>query len=117
MKIKNKFLIPVIAILVAMLMVGGGVSGTAADTSASDETSTTHPLTYIPPEIATTANMDEAIDQLVSDVMSNIVSDPDQVGDDIRETSGFLDKILTVFTNFIDMLINFFKTIGDKLGA
>ena len=38
MKIKNKFLIPLIAILVAMLMVGGGVSGAAADTSASDET-------------------------------------------------------------------------------
>lgn len=117
MKIKNKFLIPIIAVLVAMIMVGGGVSGTAADTSSSDETSTTHPLTYIPPSIATTGNIEDEIDGIVSDVMSGLVSDPDQVGDDIRESSSFIDKILTVFTNFIDMIINFAKKIGDYLGS
>lgn len=116
MKVKNKFLIPLIAIFVAMLMVGGGVSGVAADTSASDETSTTHPLTYIPPEIATTESPDEAIDELVSNIMSTLVSDPDQVGEDIRESNGIIDAILTAFTNFIDVIINFFKQIGDKLG-
>ena len=116
MKIKNKFLIPVIAILIAMLMVGGGVSGTAADTSASEDTSTTHPLTYIPPSIPTTAGIEEEIDGIVSNVIGGLVSNPDQVGSDIREQSGFMDKLLTAMTNFIDAIINFAKKIGDFLG-
>lgn len=119
MKIRNKFIIPLIAIIVAMLMVGGSVSGTAADTSASEssvsDTSTTHPLTYIPPTPAPTSSLDEEIDALVSNIMTGIVSDPDQVGDDIRETSSIMDKFLTAITNFIDMIINFVKQIGDKL--
>lgn len=116
MKIKNKFIIPLIAILVAMIMVGG-VPGTAADTTASDETSTTHPLTYIPPSIATTSNIEDEIDGIVSEVIGGLVSNPDQVGDDIREASSFMDKIITGMTNFIDIIINFFKALGDKLGG
>lgn len=117
MKIKSKFLIPVIAILIAMLMVGGSVSGVAADTSASaDEmTSTTHPLTYIPPPIATTESLDDTIDGIVSDVMSTLFEDPGQIGDDIREGNGIIDQILSVFTNFIDSIINALKLIGDKI--
>ena len=115
MKIKNKFIIPLIAILVAMLMVGG-VSGTAADTSAPEDTSTTHPLTYIPPSYATTGGIEDEIEGIVSNVMTGLVSDPDQVGDDIRETSGIMDKILTAMTNFIDMIINLAKKLGDFFG-
>jgi hypothetical protein len=97
-------------------MVGGGVSGVAADTSASEEqTSTTHPLTYIPPPMATTESLDDTIDELVSGIVSTLISDPDQVGDDIREGNSIIDQILTVFTNFIDTIINALKLIGDKI--
>ena len=117
MKIKNKFIIPLIAILVAMLMVGGSVSGVAADTSASvDEmTSTTHPLTYVPPPIATTESLDDTIDEVVSGVMSTLFDDPGQIGDDIREGNGIVDQMLRLFTNFIDTFINALKFIGDKI--
>ena len=46
MKIKNKFIIPVIAVLVALIMVGSPATIVAADTEASDsstETTTTIP--------------------------------------------------------------------------
>ncbi len=120
MKIRNKFIIPLIALIVAMLMVGSSVSGTAVDTSASAETSdtsTTHPLTYVPTTLPPTSSIDEEINAMVSGIMSEYVSNPDEIGEDIRETSSIMDKILTAFTNFIDMIISWVKSIGDKLGT
>lgn len=117
MKIRNKFIIPVIALLIAMLMVGGSVSGTAVDTSAPEETSTTHPLTYIPPTNAPTSSLDEEINALVSNIISSNVDDPNQVGSDIRESSGFFSKIITGITNFIDMIMSLITSIADKLSG
>lgn len=117
MKIRNKFIIPVIALLIAMLMVGGSVSGTAADTSAPEETSTTHPMTYIPPTAAPTSSLDEEINAMVSNLISSNVENPDQIGSDIRESSSFFGKIITAITNFIDLIMSWVSSIGDKLGG
>ena len=117
MKIRNKFLIPVIALLIAMLMVGGSVSGTAVDTSAPEETSTTHPLTYIPPTFAPTSSLDEEINAIVSNLVSSNISDPNGIGSDIRESSGFFAKIVTGITNFIDMIMALVTSIADKLSG
>ena len=117
MKIRNKFIIPILAVIIAMLMVGGSVSGTAVDTSAPEETSTTHPLTYIPPTAPPTSSLDEEINAVVSGLMSEYVSDPNGVGSDIRESSGIFAKIIKAITGFIDTIMNLISSIGDKLGG
>ena len=119
MKIRNKFIIPVLALIIAMLMVGGSVSGTAVDTTpaAAEDTSTTHPLTYIPPTAPPTSSLDEEINAMVSNFISSNVTNPDQIGTDIRESSGILGKFITAITNFIDMIMAWISSIGDKLAG
>ena len=113
MKIRNKFIIPVIAILLAILMTGMGVTGTAADTSASESTSesTTHPLTYVPPSVPTTASLEEEIDKFVSENLGGL----NDYEDDIRDTGNIFDQILSFFSGFLGKLIEFAQKIGDML--
>ena len=59
MKIKGFFVIPLVAILVAMFTLGV-VPGAASDTTAETELSDT--LTFVPPTIPPTSSMDEQIE-------------------------------------------------------
>ena len=118
MKIRNKFIIPVIAIFVALLMTGAPVATVAADTVASDETSETtttnpawtHDYTYVPETLPPTSSLEEEIENAVS----NIIGDKGEgVGDTIRDTASVSGKLLRAIRDFIDKLIAFTKSIGD----
>ncbi len=115
MKIRNKFIIPVIAMLMAILMVGSTVSGTAADTSADTALSeteydpATHPHTYVPTTLPPTSSLDEEIDAFVSENLGDLAG----AEDDIREFGGAMGNILKVFKDFIDRIIAAAAKIGE----
>ncbi len=111
MKIRNKFLIPIIAILLAALMVGASVSGSAADTTASE--STTHPLTYVPTTLEPTSSLDEEIDAMVSENLGGLAGAEDEV----REVSGIMGKILRAFRDIINKIIELAAKAGEFLGG
>lgn len=112
MKIRNKFLIPVIALLLAILMVGAAVPGTAADTTAAEE-STTHPLTYIPTTMPPTSGIDDMIDEIVSENLGGLAGSEE----DIREIGGAMGNILRVFRDFINDIIAIAAKIGEFLSG
>lgn len=113
MKIKNKFIIPLIALLLAVLTVGSSVPGTAVNTSAdlSASESTTHPLTYVPPSVPTTASIEEEIDKFVSENLGDL----NEYEDEVRGFGGIMDQILSTFSKVLGGFIEFVKKIGDFL--
>ncbi len=115
MKIRNKFIIPVIAILMAILMAGSMVSGTAADTSASETeyNPATHPHTYVPTTLPPTSSLDEEIDAFVSENLGDLAD----AEDDVREFGGAMGNILKVFKGFIDKIIAVAAKIGEFLSG
>lgn len=122
MKIKNKFIIPVIAVLVALIMVGSPATIVAADTEASDsttETTTTipawtHDYTYKTTTQAPTSSLEEEIEGAVSDILGDV---DENLGDTIRDAANTSGGILRGFRNIINKIIEFFKKIGDFLGG
>lgn len=115
MKIRNKFLIPLIALILAVVMAGASVSGTAADTTASESASesTTHPLTYIPPTMPPTSSMDEMIDEIISENLGDLADSEE----DVRELGGAMGNILRVFRDFINDLLAITAKIGEFLSG
>lgn len=111
MKIRNKFLIPLVALLLAILMTGVSVPGTAADTSASQatEVSTSHPLEYVPTTMPPTSSLDEEIDAMISENLGNLAG----AEDEIRENNSAMGTILRAIRDFIDSIIETFRKIGD----
>lgn len=122
MKIKNKFIIPVIAVLVALIMVGSPATIVAADTEASDsttETTTTipawtHDYTYKTTTQAPTSSLEEEIEGAVSDILGDV---DENLGDTIRDAANTSGGILRGFRNIINKIIEIFKKIGDFLGG
>ena len=122
MKIKNKFIIPVIAVLVALIMVGSPATIVAADTEASDsttETTTTipawtHDYTYKTTTQAPTSSLEEEIEGAVSDILGDV---DENLGDTIRDAANTSGGILRGFRNIINKIIAFFDKIGDFLGG
>lgn len=122
MKIKNKFIIPVIAVLVALIMVGSPATIVAADTEASDsttETTTTipawtHDYTYKTTTQAPTSSLEEEIEGAVSDILGGV---DENLGDTIRDAANTSGGILRGFRNIINKIIAFFDKIGDFLGG
>lgn len=115
MKIRNKFLIPMIAIILAALMIGSSVSGAATDTTASVSTteSTRHPLEYVPTTIPPTSSLEEEIDKFVSENLGGLAGAEDEV----REVGGFMGTILRAFQSIIDKIIALAEKIGGFLGS
>lgn len=122
MKIKNKFIIPVIAVLVALIMVGSPATIVAADTEASDsstETTTTipawtHDYTYKTTTQAPTSSLEEEIEGAVSDILGDV---DENLGDTIRDAANTSGGILRGVRNIINKIIAFFDKIGDFLGG
>lgn len=115
MKIRNKFLIPMIALLLAALMIGSSVSGAATDTTASVSASETtqHPLTYIPTTIPPTSSLEEEIDKFVSENLGGLAGAEDEV----REFGGIMGTILRAFQSIIDKIIALAEKVGEFLGS
>lgn len=108
MKIRNKFMIPMIALILAALMIGSAVPGAASDTTAVDiEEETTHPLTYVPPTPVPTSSIEDEIDAFVSENLGDLA----EAEDEIREMGGIMSSILRSIRDFIDRLIDFFKNL------
>ena len=122
MKIKNKFIIPVIAVLVALIMVGSPATIVAADTEASDsttETTTTipawtHDYTYKTTTQAPTSSLEEEIEGAVPDILGDV---DENLGDTIRDAANTSGGILRGVRNIINKIIAFFDKIGDFLGG
>lgn len=112
MKIRNKFLIPLLALILAMLMVGAPISGTAADTEAPETSaSTTHPHTYVPPTLPSTTNNDGMIEDFISENLGDLADSKE----DVRGFITIMDNILTAIRDFIDQIIEAAKWIGEIL--
>lgn len=110
MKIRNKFLIPMIALVLAALIIGSAVPGAATDTTAAESAEeTTHPLTYIPTTPVPTSSLEDEIDAFVS----NNLGDLAEAEDEVREVGGVMGSILKTIRDFIDKLIEFFRKAGD----
>ena len=97
MKIKNKFIIPVIAIMVALVMTGAPVATVAADTTPSDDSTTeitttdprwTHPYSNTTTTEPTTADLDATINSVVSGIF----------GDNAGEIGGEIGGAVTLST-------------------
>lgn len=122
MKIKNKFIIPVIAVLVALIMVGSPATTVAADTESSEsttETTTTNPAwthdyTYTTTTLPATSSLEEEIDKVVSDIIGD---KGDGLGETIRDVANTSGGLLRSFRNIINKIIEFFSKIGDLLGG
>ena len=115
MKIRNKFLIPMIALLLSALMIGAAVPGAATDTTASVSASETtqHPLTYIPTTLPPTSSLEEEIDKFVSENLGGL----GEAEDEVREIGGFMGTILRAFQSIIDKIIALTEKIGAYLGS
>lgn len=107
MKIRNKFLIPMIALVLAAVMIGSAVPGTATDTTAAESAeATTHPLTYVPTTPVPTSSLEDEINAFVSNNLGGLA----EAEDEVREVGGVIGNILKSIRDFIDKLIEFFKS-------
>ncbi|MBQ8503519.1 MAG: hypothetical protein IJ491_04490 [Clostridia bacterium] len=113
MKIRNKFLIPMIALVLTALMIGSAVPGAATDTTVSQGEEVTHPLTYVPSTFAPTSSFEEEIDAMVSENLGDLA----EAEDEVREVTGVMGKILRVFKDFINKILEFAAKAGEFLGG
>ena len=122
MKIKNKFIIPVIAIFVALIMVGSPATIVAVDTEASDVTEKTtttspawtHDYTYTTTTQAPTSSLEEEIEGAVSDILGDV---DNGIGETIRDAANTSGGLLRGFRNIINKIIEFCNMVGDLLGG
>lgn len=108
MKIKGKFIIPLVAILIAMFTLGV-TPGAAADTTvtASDM------LTYTQPTPPATSSFEEEVEVMVSDLLGD---DLQQAEGPLRGVSEIMEALLQSFRNVLTSFIKIFENIGGKLG-
>ncbi len=107
MKIKGKFIIPLIAVLVAMFTLGI-TPGFAADTTVSDS------LTYVPVTPPATSSVDEEIEGFISSAFSD---DLQQAEGPLREFSELMAGMLASIKNVLNSIITFFQSIGGLTGG
>lgn len=110
MKIKGLFVIPLIAILVAMLTVGT-IPGFASDTTAEPTTSDT--LTYVPPTTPATSSFDEELEGFISDAIGD---DLQQAEGPLRSFSELMAGLLNSFRNILNSIIKIFQIGGGMMG-
>ena len=110
MKIKGFFIIPLVAILVAMFTLGV-VPGAASDTTAEKETSDT--LTVVPTTKPATSSMDEEIGGFVSDFIGD---DLQNMEGPIRGFSERMADFLNTVREYLLKIISLFEMGGGFLG-
>lgn len=111
MKIKGKFIIPIVAIIIAMCTVGT-TPGFAGDTQPS--TSVVDSYTYVEstrePEIPLE-------DQLGGYVSSAFGDQMQEAGNAAMEKGGILNKIMTRIRNILNSFVNILERIGAMMGS
>lgn len=113
MKIKGFFVIPLIAILIAMFTLGA-VDGTAVDTSADQSTSEiSDTLTFVPPTTPATSSLEEEVVGFVSNNLGGALEDASgPVKGFTQQIQNLLNQLLT----YLNMFLNLFRAGGDLLG-
>ncbi len=106
MKIKGIFVIPLIAILIAMFTLGA-TPGIAADTTVSDS------LTYVPTTLPPTSSLEEEVEGMVSNMFGD---DLQNAEGPIRSFSQVMAALLNSIRNILNSIINIFQTAGGMIG-
>ena len=110
MKIKGIFVIPLIAIMIAMFTIGV-VPGFASDTTA--QTSVSDSLTYVDPSYPPTSSFDQELEGFISDAVGDSLQ---QAGGPIRGISEIMSALLKSFRNVLTSIIKVFEAGGSMLG-
>lgn len=111
MKIKGAFVIPLVAIFIAMFTLGI-TPGVAADTTGSD-TTMSDTLTFVPPTTPPTSSLDEEIEGFISDFIGDELQ---QAGGPLRAFSELMAGLLNSFRNILNSIIRIFQIGGGMLG-
>lgn len=106
MKIKGIYIIPLVAIMIAMFTIGI-TPGFASDTTASDT------LTFVPPTEPETSSLEEEIGGFVSGAFGDEL---EQAGDSIVSFSGIMSQLLNSFRNILNAIIRIFQIGGGMMG-
>lgn len=111
MKIKGKFIIPLVAIMIAMFTLGvtPGLAGDTTATTASVEDS----LTYVPPTYTTEAPLEDQIGGFIS---SAVGEELESAGDQMMETGGVMNALLLSLRKVLNSFVRIFEIIGNMLG-
>lgn len=112
MKIKGMFIIPLVAIMIAMFTLGV-VPGMASDTTAT-ETTLSDTLTYIPTTFPPTSSMEEELEGFVSNAFGD---DLQQAGNSIKGFSKIMAGLLASFHRILDAVTRIFKASGGIIGS
>lgn len=111
MKIKGAFIIPLVAIMIAMLTLGA-VPGMATDTTVTE--SVQDSLTYIPTEPDPTSSLEQELEGFISDKFGDTL---ESTGDTLLEKGGVMATILTALRNALNSLIRILQLGGGMLGG
>lgn len=111
MKIKGKFIIPLVAIMIAMFTLGAtpGFAGDTTATTASVEDS----LTYVPPTYTTEAPLEDQIGGFIS---SAVGDELESAGDQIMESGGVMNALLLSLRKVLNAFVRIFEIFGNMLG-
>jgi len=110
MKIKGIFVIPLVAILIAMFTLGV-VPGFASDTTAEPTTSDT--LTYVPPSTPPTSSFEEELEGFISDAIGDNLQ---QAEGPLRSFSELMAGLLNSLRNILNAIIRIFQIGGGMMG-
>lgn len=121
MKIKGIFIIPLIAIMIALFTIGvtpGFASDTTAGSVVDSEQSTSvtlsDTLTFIPTTEAPTSSFEEEVEGVVSGVLGGNV---EGIETPVRGFSTLMEKLLTSMRNILNSIIRILEISGGMLGG
>ncbi len=108
MKIKGFFIIPLVAILIAMFTLGV-VPGAATDTT----TELSDTLTFVPPTTPATSSFEEEIEGFIS---NNFGDDLQQAEGPLRGFSELMEGLLNSIRNILNSIVRIFQISGGMVG-
>lgn len=112
MKIKGKFIIPLVAIMIAMFTLGS-TPGFAGNTEAAESTTVEDTHTYVDPTFTTKAPLEDQVGEFLS---SNFSDELQNAGDSMMETGGVMNALLKSLRRVLNSFVIIFERIGDILG-
>ena len=112
MKIKGKFIIPLVAIMIAMFTLGA-TPGFAGNTEAAESTTVYDSITYETHTSTTKAPIDEQLGNFLS---SNFSDELQGAGDTIMETGGVANIFLKSLRKVLNSFVIILERVGDILG-
>lgn len=114
MKIKGFFVIPLIAILIAMFTIGA-VPGTAVNTSAEEITSTvSDTLTFVYPTMPETSSLEEEVVGFVSNNFGGVIG---EASGPTKSIASMFANILETIKGYLEKLLGLLESSGDALGS